>query len=509
MNQNDINLLKDKGISISTINAQLSRFKNGFKPLNILRPATLEDGIVKLSKEQKNTFINIFTKEINNNLTLSKFVPASGAATRMFKDLYKYLENPQPINCLEDSHPITRFIDSLPKFAFFNLMQSKLKELNLNDENIRTEKAELIIKTLLNKEGLNYGFLPKGLIHFHLYENVIKTAMEEHLIEGSKFAVSKDNIVKIHFTISPEHHQLFNNKLKEETPFIENKFGVKLNVSFSFQKAHTDTLAVKPNNEPYRDKNGSLLFRPGGHGALIENLNEQDSEIIFIKNIDNVVPLHLLQTTIDYKKTLGGLLIELRNIIYSFLNQLEHEQSESLIQEIVTFIKKRLFATVASEFTYLDKDSKIKYLINYLNRPIRVCGMVRNEGEVGGGPFWIKEESGQESLQILEGSQINMNDINQVEQLKAATHFNPVDLVCSTYDYRGNKFDLTKYTDPETGFISEKSYNGQTLKALELPGLWNGAMANWVTLFVEVPIESFNPVKSVNDLLRIQHQPLK
>jgi hypothetical protein len=333
--------------------------------------------------------------------------------------------------------------------------------------------------------------------------------MEEHLVEGSSFASGPDGLVNVHFTISPEHEEFFKGKLYQEGPTIENEFEIGLDVSFSFQKPHTDTLAVTPGNEPFRDEEGRMLFRPGGHGALIENLNEQKAEIIFIKNIDNVVPQHLLPTTIDYKKTLGGLLLELRSNVFDYLQKLEMKPTEALVKEVAHFIHSKLFATLPPHFSGLNLKEQTSYLSNYLNRPMRVCGMVRNEGEPGGGPFWVKEKSGQESLQILESSQINLKDDHQSAQLKAATHFNPVDLVCSTYNFKGEKFDLSQFTDPETGFISEKSYNGQPLKALELPGLWNGAMANWVTLFVEVPIETFNPVKSVNDLLRPQHQPAK
>lgn len=509
MKDKDIKLLREKGISSDAVDAQISRFKNGFKPLEILRPATINDGVLQLNSEDRERLTSYFTSEVGKNVTLSKFVPASGAATRMFKDLYQYIENPVPIKSLAPAHPIVKFIELLPRFAFFPLVYDQLKTYNLNNVHVRKARAVEIISTLLDESGLNYGFLPKGLVHFHLYENAIRTAMEEHLIEGSNFAVGQDGLVKVHFTISPEHEEFFKAKLYQEGPIIENEFEIGLDTSFSFQKPHTDTLAVTPENEPFRDEEGQLLFRPGGHGALIENLNEQSAEIVFIKNIDNVVPQHLLQPTIEYKKALGGILLELRNHVFDYIKQLNQKVTDDLIHEISHFIKSKLFASLPASFAQMNQNEKADYLISYLNRPIRVCGMVRNEGEPGGGPFWIKEKSGQESLQILESSQFNMADAHQAAQLKAASHFNPVDLVCSTHNFQGEKFDLTQYTDPETGFISEKSFNGKPLKALELPGLWNGAMANWLTLFVEVPIETFNPVKTVNDLLRPQHQPLK
>lgn len=499
--------LKQKGITPSQLEEQIHRFKTGFSKLDVIKPATPNDGIRILSEKESKHYAEILNQKISRQLTISKFVPASGAATRMFKDLYQYLDNPVPIKSLPVEHPIVRFIELLPRFAFFPILADALKVYNLNNVHVRKSKAEEIIHTLLTHETLNYGALPKGLIHFHLYNDAIRTAMEEHLVEGANYATNSDGLVKVHFTVSPEHHELFRNKLYNEGPAIENKYDIGLDISFSFQKPHTDTLAVSPDNEPFRDEKGHLIFRPGGHGALIENLNEQTAEIIFIKNIDNVVPEHLIDKTIEYKKALGGLLLELRDKIFDFLKRMNSDLSQSLIDEVSAFLKAQLFVALPNDILSQEISKQAEYLKQYLNRPIRVCGMVRNEGEPGGGPFWVREKNMQLSLQILESSQLDLNDAHQANQFKAATHFNPVDLVCSTFDYKGNKFDLTKHTDAETGFISEKSLNGRPLKALELPGLWNGAMSDWITLFVEVPIETFNPVKSVNDLLRPQHQP--
>lgn len=505
----DIGLLNKKGISVELAQHQIERFKSGFAPLKVLRPATINDGIKHLNASDSEKYADLLQKSISENTTISKFVPASGAATRMFKDLYQYLENPEALKNLSYSHPIVRFAELLSRFAFFPLLEEKMKGYNLQNVHVRKSKAAEIIKTVLEPAGLNYGRLPKGLIHFHRYNNDIRTAMEEHLVEGCCYAINSDGMVRVHFTVSPEHEEWFKKQLYDRGPAIENKFETGLDVSFSSQKSHTDTLAVSPNNEPFRDEQNNLVFRPGGHGALIENLNEIEADLIFIKNIDNVVPEHYLGKTITYKKALGGLLISLRQSIYNFLNQLDKQVNDNLIQEITTFIKSELYADLPAGFSSFPVQKKVTYLQEYLNRPIRVCGMVKNEGEPGGGPFWVMEQNGQETLQILETSQLNLNDPHQANQLKAATHFNPVDLVCCPINYKGEKFDLTQYTDPETGFISEKSFNGKPLKALELPGLWNGAMANWLTLFVEVPIETFNPVKTVNDLLRPYHQPEK
>jgi len=505
--EKDISLLKEKSITIEAVTEQIDRFKTGFEMLDVIRPATPNDGIKILNDKQKENFSNLYDNSVKKGLTVMKFVPASGAATRMFKDLYQYLDNPVSIKELPANHPIVKFLEQLPKFAFFTILQQVMKNVNLEDIETRKSKPAEIITETLNNKSLNYGNLPKGLIHFHSYpDNIIRTSMEEHLVEGSYYAVNNDNTVKIHFTVSPEHFELFQSKLSSEGSKIENKYNTKLDVSSSFQKPYTDTIAVTPDNEPFRDKEGALVFRPGGHGALIENLNEQDADIIFIKNIDNVVPERLIGDTAIYKKALGGLALSLQKAIFGYLKDLDCEINENLIEKICKFIENELFVSMPEPFKLLSISQKAEYLRKYLNRPIRVCGMVRNEGEPGGGPFWIKEKSGLESLQILESAQLDLDNPHQAEQQNKTTHFNPVDLVCSAKDYKGVKFNLTNFTDPETGFISEKSINGLPVKALELPGLWNGAMANWITLFAEVPVSTFNPVKTVNDLLRAQHQ---
>jgi hypothetical protein len=508
LNKTDIEQLKEKGISENAVLKQIERFAKGFEQLNVIKPATPNDGIKILNYRQKKEYSELFDNSVKNGLSVMKFVPASGAATRMFKDLFQYFDNPVELDELSVNHSIMQFMEQLPKFAFYPLLQEVFSNYNLDDLNTRKLKiAEIITETLYNK-SLSYEKLPKGLIHFHKYlNNIIRTAMEEHLVEGSYYAKNHDNIVKIHFTVSPEHYELFKSKLDDKKTEIEKIYKTKLDVDFSFQKSYTDTIAVTPDNVPFRDKEGNLVFRPGGHGALIENLNEQNADMIFIKNIDNVSSEHLIDDTVKYKKNIGGLLISLQKTIFEFLKELDIEINENLIKKIEKFIRNELFVQLPELYLKLSLTQKAEYLRKYLNRPVRVCGMVRNEGEPGGGPFWVREKNGQETLQILESSQLDLNNPLQTKQLKNATHFNPVDLVCATKDYKGNKFNITEFTDPQTGFISEKSINGQPIKALELPGLWNGAMANWISLFVEVPITTFNPVKTVNDLLRIQHQP--
>lgn len=507
LSEHDIILLKERGITKESVSTQISRFKTSFEQLDVLRAATPNDGIKILTPDEMTSYPAIYRNRILNNISVKKFVPASGAATRMFKDLYQYLDNSVPIAELSDKHPVRMFIELLPKFAFFQILQKAMNNHNISNKEVRMSMAADIIGMVLSDASLNYGKQPKGLVHFHAYpDNTIRTAMEEHLVEGCSYATDNGGKAQIHFTVSSEHEELFKKNLHEKGAQIEDKYKASLDVSFSFQKPHTDTLAVTPDNQPFRDKDGKLVFRPGGHGALIENLNELDADIIFIKNIDNVVHEHSDGNAVAYKMALGGQLLLLQNHIFDLLKKLD-EGYNKVLDEIEKFIKDQLFASLPESLSKLSSQQKADYLRKYLNRPMRVCGMVRNEGEPGGGPFWVREKSGQETLQILESSQLDINNPHQAAQLKQATHFNPVDLVCAVKDYQGKKFDLTAFSDPETGFISEKSINGQPIKALELPGLWNGAMANWITLFVEVPVSTFNPVKTVNDLLRKQHQP--
>ncbi len=505
INTHDLEQLKQKGISESTITEQLGRFIKDFPFLNILRHASLEDGIKSLSEDESTLYHKEFEEAISKGLSTGKFVPASGAATRMFKDLYQYLENPQPIDALESDSSIVQFIERLPDFSFFPLLEELMPNYDLSNDKLRKTRAEEIVKKTLSSEGLNYGNLPKGLIHFHTKSGEEKTAMEDQILEGVSYVKNADKSVKIHFTVSSGHHTLFLNKLDKIRKSVETENDVKLDITFSFQKPHTDTLAVTPDNEPFRDKEGELIFRPGGHGALLENLNDQEYDIIFIKNIDNIASAHLWEDTIKYKKALGGLLISIKDRSFDFLNKLDKNADNNLIKEIISFIKSELHLDLSPIIEGKGLAEQVAFLHKYLNRPIRLCGMVKNEGEPGGGPFWIKESSGIESLQILESSQFDAVNPKHQEIIKKSTHFNPVDLVCYTKNYKGEKFNLLEYKDPDTGFISDKTFNGKPLKALELPGLWNGAMANWLTLFVEVPITTFDPVKTVNDLLKERH----
>ncbi len=501
-------VLKEKNISENEFNEQLKRFKEGFPFLKLSNEATIDNGIFKYNEEDRSHYLAAWEDYITNSHTIMKFVPASGAASRMFKDLFNFIsaDYVEPTTSFEKD-----FFSHIEYFAFYEELNSKCIQ-NVKSKNrgvkelIEAGEYKLIVEVLLLENGMNYGSLPKGLLQFHKYKEHIRTPFEEHLVEGAKYAATKSGIVNVHFTVSSEHQPLFEELFDKAKHTYENLFGVHYNVSFSEQKKSTDTVAVDLNNEPFKDQDGNIVFRPGGHGALIENLNDLSADVIFIKNIDNVVPDHLKEETIEYKKVLAGVLVTLQSKIFNYLRLLDsgrytHEQ----VLEILHFVQKKLCCK-NPETKHLEDSELAIYLKEKLNRPLRVCGMVENVGEPGGGPFLAYNNDGTISPQILESSQIDTNNKTYKEMFERGTHFNPVDLVCAVRDYNGNEFNLTQYIDQDTGFISSKSMNGKELKALERPGLWNGAMSNWNTVFVEVPLSTFNPVKTVNDLLREAHQ---
>ncbi len=503
-----------KGIELTEIEGQINSFRKGFPPLSLSRPALLRDGIMALSESDLDSYVARYEKALPG-LRIIKFVPASGAATRMFKSLYEcyqYLKsNPDTVEeCLtkKELQPVKQFFDRLRSFAFYQDLKELYRRQNKELENgpAGTGRIELLEDVLFEK-GLAISSLPKGLIKFHDYPDGARTALEEHMVEGAGYARNNDNSICIHLTVSPEHMQAFKNRVEETHHRYGKWLGVQFSMEYSVQKPSTDTIAVDLDNEPFRDTDGTILFRPGGHGALLENLDEMDADIIFIKNIDNVVPDRLKEATILYKKVLAGILIGYQQRIFSCLEFLDEGlDDEKTMDEIDRFLQEELCINPPIGMEHLNSSEKREYFANKLNRPVRVCGMVRNEGEPGGGPFWARNADGTVSLQIVESSQIDFGNPDQKKKFEQATHFNPVDLVCGIRNYRGEKFNLLHFRDPKTGFISKKSKNGRDLKALELPGLWNGAMSDWNTLFVEVPIETFNPVKTINDLLRPQHQ---
>lgn len=442
--QQDLEQLEAKGISVAKAEQQLDYFRTGFPALDIVAPASVKHGILAPTKKEQEEYIRIWEDYLKEDHKILKFVPASGAASRMFKNLFQYLEDG------EETAFIQEFLTHIDDFAF--------------GQELEGMTGQDAVRYLL--ENMHYGDLPKGLLLFHKYRDGARTPALEHMVEGALYAAC-NGVVRLHFTVSRQHLPLFRQHIAEHLQAFETKYGVRFDISFSEQLPSTDTIAANPDGTPFRDKEGKLLFRPGGHGALIENLGQQDADIVFIKNIDNVVPDRLKKDTVRYKQILAGVLVAEQKRVF------ERLQDPALTDEE----RQRL------------------------NRPIRVCGVVKNTGEPGGGPFLVRDAGGSVSYQILESSQIADPAL-----MAQSTHFNPVDLVCAIRDYEGNAFNLPDYVDPQTGFISQKSKDGKELLALELPGLWNGAMAKWNTIFVEVPVSTFNPVKTVNDLLRPQHQ---
>lgn len=436
--------LSAHGIALEQACRQMQAFRTGFPPLDIVAPASVENGILRPTDEQVDAYIQAWQDYLNEGHTILKFVPASGAASRMFKDLFAYLDNG------EQTPYIHQFLTHKADFAFGAQLEGY-------------EGQDAVHHLLCD---MCYGHLPKGLLLFHSYPDGARTPAEEHMVEGALYAASQGE-VNLHFTVSHEHIELFRQHIAAHVADYERKYGVKYHVSFSEQQPSTDTLAANPDGTPFRTDDGKLLFRPGGHGALIHNLNQMQADVIFIKNIDNVVPDRLKADTVRYKQLLAGVLVA--------------EQ-------------QRIFARLRDP--HISDEER-----NRLHRPLRVCGVVRNTGEPGGGPFLVREADGSISRQILESSQIT-----DPQLMQKSTHFNPVDLVCATRDENGNPYHLPDYVDDNTGFISHKSKDGKELLALELPGLWNGAMSRWNTIFVEVPVSTFNPVKTVNDLLRPEHQ---
>lgn len=502
--------LESKGISIEKVLGQIGIFKEGIPFVRLKGPAVVTNGISKFFGEREQQLIQKFEMERGGGkISLLKFVPASGAASRMFKAAFNFLDSYDPkresLNAYLErtrDREMATFFGEYQKFAFYDLIQKRITGKASSID----EGKYLFVREMLYEDGLNFGFFPKGLLPFHRYGNYAATPFEEHLREAAAYA-SVDQQAHLHFTISQQHGEMFNDEFKTAVERVAADTKVSFTVNYSFQKSATDTIAVTLDNEPFRNPDGSLLFRPAGHGSLIENLNEQDADIIFIKNIDNVTVSSFSDEIAKSKKILAGLLLELQGRVFEYAAELDQENmGRERLETIKTFLEEKLNVRFPDDFQKMDIGKQILALKDKINRPIRICGMVKNEGEPGGGPFWIQDQQGNISLQIIESAQVDTDNPEQLKIMKNATHFNPVDLVCGVRNYKGEKFDLLNFVDPKQGFITRKTSEGKDLKALELPGLWNGAMAFWNTIFVEVPLATFNPVKTVNDLLKPAHQ---
>jgi hypothetical protein len=510
---NDIQQITQKGLTVNAVEAQIEAFKAGLPFVNLSAVATIGNGIKVCSVKEKQQFIDYFDNQ-RHSVSIHKFVPASGAATRMFKTLFKFIEDYNPEDETINSYinrnketDLSVFLVGIEKLPFYKIVLKNLEQFYPDFNEFSNDHQKFyFVKTMLDTDKLNYGFFPKGLLPFHEYKDHLATAFEEHLFEAALYA-SSNNEAHLHFTISEKYKDIFDEEFQRIQAIVERKTNTKFYISFSYQKEATDTISVTLKNDIYREDNGELHFRPSGHGALLDNLNNIDADIIFVKNIDNVVVYKYEKEVAEYKKMLAGLLLLLQNETFNHLKTLENKGvSEDDVVKIAEFLSNKLNVKISIEFEKYSLKYQIEYLIEKLNRPIRVCGMVKNEGEPGGGPFWVKDESGTISLQIVESAQIDKKSKIQKELLKKATHFNPVDLVCGIKNYKGEAFDLQKFVDPITAFITMKTKVDKDIKALELPGLWNGSMAYWNTIFVEVPLITFNPVKTVTDLLKPTHQ---
>ncbi|MGB2387013.1 MAG: DUF4301 family protein [Flavobacteriaceae bacterium] len=508
----DIKQIEDKGLDLKSVENQLLHLTRLNSFVNLHSPATIGDGIIKFSEEESQYFATFFDAH-KKEKSVIKFVPASGAASRMFKSLYTFLDNydinKETINSYVNrtkSVDLFLFFVTVEKLPFHDEVFEALKNHFPEFKLLPLDKRRLLfVEFLLSKKYFDFGEYPKGLLPFHNYKTHISTAFEEHLVEASQYAAIDGNAT-LHFTISNQHQNQFLEHYNSIKKIVESKTNISFDISYSFQDSKTDTIAITLDHKPFK-LDGKLLFRPSGHGALLHNLNAIDTDLIFIKNIDNVMMQHCMDEMVYYKTILGGYLLKIQSKAFDYAHQLDQANiSEEKINEIANFLSDQMNVHISSEFEKYANHYKIEYLKSRIHRPIRVCGMVKNEGEPGGGPFWIKHENGELSLQIVEMKQINTKSESQNKIIKSATHFNPVDIVCGVRNYKGEKYDLNQFVDAKTHFVAIKNKYGKKLKTLERPGLWNGGMALWNTVFVEVPLSTFNPVKKVHDLLKAPHQ---
>ncbi|MFO8049586.1 MAG: DUF4301 family protein [Desulfosudaceae bacterium] len=500
LTDSDLQQIESRGLSRAEIERQLDLFKKGVTVPELIAPCTIGQGIRRLSANDQKPALDAFKAALSRD-RIFKFIPASGAATRMFKELAAAFYPPGPPSAGEDA-TLEKLYDQIDQFAFYpELIEAARRAGEELDDLIAKKRSDRILELLLTPAGLGLDRLPKGMIPFHRYEDKSRTAFEEHLAEARELFGPAASHCRVHFTVAPDHQAMVADHVRSagrDEP---------LTVEFSTQQPSTDTIAAAPDNTPFRDENGRLVFRPGGHGALLTNLNQLEADLAFIKNIDNVAIAQVRQANLNDLKALCGLLIELRQQIFGFLEELDQKTpDQTVLENMLGFVREELLVTPPQAVLTGTRPEQVDFLRTTLDRPLRVCGVVRHEGEPGGGPFLIRDGRGNQSLQIIEAAQVDMDNPEQQQIWESSTHFNPVILACGLRDHTGRPFDLTRFADPEAGLITEKSLNGQPLKALEHPGLWNGAMAYWNTVFVELPATTFNPVKTVFDLLRAGHR---
>ena len=507
----DLKNFKHRDVKAEDIDRQLANFEKGFDYVNLSEAATVDNGIIRIRPEEEEHLLENY-QLARQKCDLLKMVPASGSASRMFKDLFTFMDSYKVTEeeFLEfvqkkEAGSMYEFFQKLDELPFYTRLTAALWSDGKDIEKMLAKREyKEIMEYILTEKGLNYGNTPKGLVDFHIYRDFVRTAFDEHIVEGALYC-NDGKKANLHFTVSEEYMNLFKDRLKKITKVFEKMFNVKYEVTFSIQKPSTDTVSIEANGELLRDSKGQIVFRPGGHGALVYNLDELKADIIFIKNIDNVIPDRSKADTVKYKKLLAGTLLDVQQKVFGFMEILDKKPSEEQLQEIEGFMHTIGYKEAENK-TYKDQKERIKHLQNLLNRPIRVCGMVKNEGEPGGGPFWVKTKDGSSRLMIVESAQVNLKDKDQKKIFDRSTHFNPVDLICGVKNHKGKKFDLEKFIATDQGFITNKSFKGKDIKVQELPGLWNGAMANWITVFVEVPLTTFTPVKTVFDLFRFEHR---
>lgn len=516
LKEDDLQQIRARGVDVEDVRQQLAILRNPPPYTRLLRACAAGDGIRVLGEAEVAAALAAHDEAAGAG-RFTCFVPASGAATRMFRALLALLEREPKLDAerLEqlasggdkDAREVREVWTSLDRFAFVPTLRAALARRGVDlDAAVRSGDVATVLDALLHEHGLDYASLPKGLLAFHRAAEGPRTSCEEHLVDAATYARAKDGSVRLHLTVSPQHLAGFRALLDCAQPEHERRLGARFGITFSHQEPSTDTVAVDLDGNPFRDADGRLLFRPGGHGALLDNLGRCGADLAYVKNIDNVVPDHLKGPVVHWKKVLGGLLASLQEKVFAALRRLDESPDTAAVDAALALLRNEL-GIVPPDGTATDAASRLAFVRGKLDRPLRVCGMVPCEGDPGGGPFWVRTRSGDASPQIVETAQIDAADAGQQAMLAGSTYFNPVDLACGLRDHRGNPFDLAKHVDREAVFISEKSSGGRKLRALERPGLWNGSMADWSTVFVAVPTATFNPVKTINDLLKPQHQP--